>query len=657
MVAPPAPPQQSVQAPLARAGSEPGLLLHAHRPVRRLSAATPPALTRSPSWSVGFTFDAAESACTREPPADNCFPPSLSRLDAIVDFVFWCAAQRLARARVLTLGRRLDAGLTLRTALPTRGGAVDGSARHILDAYATSWLLPDLAATFPWDALVAGSAAAAGAAPSPLWLKLAKLPKLLRLRAVLLALRTSADVVLAHGLEGSSAGGAHPPGGRAGARLVQLLGGFLVLAHFGACAMWTASRWQVEHTPNWGIHGGLRPLALHNSRRSVPFTPEEQAVQAALCARRMPPGLAPPPGGEWTLYCGDLHSKYISMVYFALTTLVTTGFGDIAPGTNTEYSIAIGLQLTGCVAYALVFGNVALLLEGWDRSGARLRRRLAALHSLCDHAAVPPALVARIKAHAAAVWRAQRGCDIPAVMEALPPCAAAAVHAHLHYPTLCACPLLADTPPPLLRLLATQLHPRAFAAGDVILNVGEACAALHILAAGRVLALSAGGETRLAKLKTQGEHFGALSFTKTRMRRSRERYVADTPVGAQILELPRTALAAALRDFPDAAPRLLSAVQAANAVTHARRAERRAALAAGPGEASESSSDEEAGSPFMVQLIRARSTAAAQRRGLEARVASAAAEALQLEAFLDSALALGGARAGWPYTAATARCG
>jgi len=103
------------------------------------------------------------------------------------------------------------------------------------------------------------------------------------------------------------------------------------------------------------------------------------------------------------------------------------------------------------------------------------------------------------------------------------------------------------------------------------------------------------------------------------------------------LELPRSALATALSDFPDLAPRLFVAIQAAIAVARTKRTERRVAL---HHESSESSSDDEAGSPFMVQLIRARSTATAQHRMLKARLAAAAAHAAELEAGLDSALAL-----------------
>ena len=49
--------------------------------------------------------------------------------------------------------------------------------RHIVDAYARGWAVPDLASVLPFDAMVA----AAAATPSPLALKLAKLPRLLRL--------------------------------------------------------------------------------------------------------------------------------------------------------------------------------------------------------------------------------------------------------------------------------------------------------------------------------------------------------------------------------------------------------------------------------------------------------------------------------------------
>jgi hypothetical protein len=41
-------------------------------------------------WNIGFTFDAAERACTAATPADNCYPRHMATVDSLVDALFWC---------------------------------------------------------------------------------------------------------------------------------------------------------------------------------------------------------------------------------------------------------------------------------------------------------------------------------------------------------------------------------------------------------------------------------------------------------------------------------------------------------------------------------------------------------------------------------------
>ena len=596
-------------------------------------------------WNIGFTFDAAELACTAAAPADNCYPRHMARLDGCVAFLFWHAPACLPTCVAVLSAlpyRRLDTGLTLRTALPARGGGGElvTSWRHIVDAYARGWALPDLASVLPFDALVA----AAAAAPSPLALKLAKLPRLLRLRLVLRALRRSSDVAKG---EAAVAGPL--------LRLAQLVGAFLLLAHAGACAMWTASRWQVEHTEFCGVHAatGLRPLALRDYRRGITYSAHADAAQAALCATRAPAGLTLPPEALWSLYCADLPTKYMAMAYYALTTLVTAGYGDIVPGTNLERCCAMALQLAGCISCAIVFGNVALLLEGWDAGGARLRRRRAALSRLCAHHAVPPRLARAVMQHLAAAWHAHRGVDAAAALAALPVGPAPDVLLHLHGASLAASPLFAHAGAPLRKALAARLFPEFYAAGEVVVERGEACAALYFLTAGAAAVTRRG--VRCATLRA-GDCFVELQM-RAGGARAAARVEAEGPAGASVLRLARRDLEAVLADFPEAVPQLHCALQARHA---AARAQRRAAAAAATSAAADApsddsdDSDDEAGHALAAlaahdsaspvtgiarKLLQVRATSAAQHRVIRARIASAAKAYAELNAALDVALA------------------
>ena len=80
--------------------------------VMRTCALRHHALRMRRRWNIGFTFDAAELACTAAAPADNCYPRHMARLDGCVAFLFWRAPAR-APFCVAVLSASLHAGLTL----------------------------------------------------------------------------------------------------------------------------------------------------------------------------------------------------------------------------------------------------------------------------------------------------------------------------------------------------------------------------------------------------------------------------------------------------------------------------------------------------------------------------------------------------------------
>lgn len=100
--------------------------------------------------------------------------------------------------------------------------------------------------------------------------------------------------------------------------------------------------------------GGLPLRATSSKPRNAPhFRPRPLSLPSSssptqLCRRRVGhrfasslfaqlpalhatlPGAAALP--QWTYYCSDLTTKYCFSVYYTLTTMTTTGFGDVSGG-------------------------------------------------------------------------------------------------------------------------------------------------------------------------------------------------------------------------------------------------------------------------------------------------------------------------------------
>lgn len=79
---------------------------------------------------------------------------------------------------------------------------------------------------------------------------------------------------------------------------------------------------------------------------------------------------------ELYLDSDNFYDKYITSFYWAITTMLTVGYGDILPTTSLEKLFAIFTMLTGCCLFAYIINSLGTIIDEIKNSDENLRYSL-----------------------------------------------------------------------------------------------------------------------------------------------------------------------------------------------------------------------------------------------------------------------------------------
>lgn len=63
--------------------------------------------------------------------------------------------------------------------------------------------------------------------------------------------------------------------------------------------------------------------------------------------------------------------KYLTSIYWTVTTITTVGYGDVSISTNLERVFCIALMVLGVVAFGLLSGSLTNILSNYDVTNAQ----------------------------------------------------------------------------------------------------------------------------------------------------------------------------------------------------------------------------------------------------------------------------------------------
>lgn len=392
-----------------------------------------------------------------------------------------------------------------------RTGFVDQQKVIVMDPkkvaihYVKTWLLIDLIASIPFDRMAEMTSGEMDTG-TILYLKLFKLPKFLRIGRVLKRLEQ----------------------GRMGQanlmRVAKLMFAYFVMAHWIGCLWWFIAVFQMEFWTGGNI-----------------FTGGATWVETKL----------PDQNDFLETSTG---TRYVTSLYWALTTMTTVGYGDIVPRTNMERSFAAAVQLLGWICNAIVFGNVGALILELDSSGARYKEKQETIGQIINLYMMPADLAARLRMSVNVLWKLQKGLNSEEVLDDLPGNLQAEILMQSQTGIVQKAHMFKGCPDQFVRSIVVRLRAKAYFPELMIVRIGQPVKNLYFISKGWVQITGTLPNDVIAVLG-RADYFGESIFTGGR---SIANVQAITYVDAFLIS--KADMEEILHTFPEVAENVIKAV-------------------------------------------------------------------------------------------------
>ena len=113
----------------------------------------------------------------------------------------------------------------------------------------------------------------------------------------------------------------------------------------------------------------------------------------------------------------------MTSVYWAVSTVLTVGYGDVNAKTNTERLISVAWMMIGVGFYSFTIGTLTSVLGRIDTRSSQLRAKIEVIEVFCSEAKINPDLKKKIKE--ALEYNSLRNCfswiEKYAIFNELPP--------------------------------------------------------------------------------------------------------------------------------------------------------------------------------------------------------------------------------------------
>ncbi|KAK1394739.1 Potassium channel [Heracleum sosnowskyi] len=235
----------------------------------------------------------------------------------------------------------------------------------------------------------------------------------------------------------------------------------------------------------------------------------------------------------------SLAVRYLTSMYWSITTLTTTGYGDLHATNNTEMIFDIMYMLFNLGLTAYIIGNMTNLVVHRTSRTRKFRDTIQAASSFAQRNQIPVRLQEQMVAHLCLKYRADsEGLQQQEILDVLPKAIRSSISNFLFYSLVDKVYLFRGVSNDLLFQLVSEMKPEYFPPKEDVILQNEAPTDLYILVTGSVdlIRQRNGTEVTVRELQT-GDVCGEIGVLCYRP----QLFTARTKRLSQLLRLSRNA--------------------------------------------------------------------------------------------------------------------
>lgn len=234
----------------------------------------------------------------------------------------------------------------------------------------------------------------------------------------------------------------------------------------------------------------------------------------------------------------SLWTRYVTTIYWSITTLTTVGYGDLHPVNEREMMFDIFYMLFNLGLTAYLIGNMTnLVVHGTSRT-RKFRDTIQAASSFAQRNQLPPRLQDQMLAHLCLKFRTDsEGLQQQETLDSLPKAIRSSISHYLFYSLMDNVYLFKGVSNDLLFQLVSEMKPEYFPPKEDVILQNEAPTDFYILVTGAVeLLVLKGGVEQVVGVAKTGELCGEIGVLCYKP----QHFTVRTKRLSQLLRLNRT---------------------------------------------------------------------------------------------------------------------